>query len=135
MTQAPRDIFLSARLRAVVLAGDLAVLAAFPFLGTMNHEDPVSLESFTRTVVPFAVAWLLVGAASTSFALPTIRSRTLILQRVLVALVGSGVVAIAIRVTVFNRLFSLPFAIVAIIATTVLIAAWRLALATALTRR
>jgi hypothetical protein len=122
-------------LRVTALAGDIAVLAAFPFIGAMNHEDPVSFESFTRTVVPFTIAWLVVGVASTSFVAATIRSRMLILQRVLLALVGSGVVAIAIRVTLFDRAFSLPFAIVAIGATTLLIMVWRLALATALSRR
>ena len=89
-------------LRVTALAGDIAVLAAFPFIGAMNHEDPVSFESFMRTAVPFAIAWLVVGVASTSFVAATIRSRMLILQRVLLALVGSGVVAIAIRVTLFD---------------------------------
>lgn len=125
----------SISLRAIALAGDIALLAAFPFIGAMNHEDPVSFESFTRTVVPFAIAWLLVGLASTSFAAVTIHSRTLTLQRVLIALVGSGAVAITIRVVLFDRPFSLPFAIVAISATTLLIVVWRLALATALSRR
>jgi hypothetical protein len=123
------------RLRATALAGDIAVLAAFPFIGAMNHEDPVSIESFTRTVVPFAIAWLVVGVTSTSFATATIHSRTLTLLRVLLALVGSGVIAIAIRVVLFDRPFSLPFAIVAIGATTLLIVVWRLVLATALSRR
>ncbi len=123
------------RLLFVAVAGDIAVLVAFPFIGAMNHEDPVSFESFTRTVVPFAMAWLLVGLASTSFAAATIRSRTLTLQRVLLALIGSGVVAIAIRVVLFDRPFSLPFAIVAVGATTLLIVVWRLVLATALSRR
>jgi hypothetical protein len=54
---------------------------------------------------------------------------------VLLALVGSGVIAIAIRVVLFDRPFSLPFAIVAIGATTLLIVVWRLVLATALSRR
>lgn len=125
----------SISLRATALAGDIAVLVSFPFLGAMNHEDPVSFESFTRTVVPFAIAWVVVGAASTSFAAATIRSRTLTLQRVLLALVGSGVIAIAIRVVLFDRPFSLPFAIVAISATTLLIIVWRLSLATLLSRR
>jgi hypothetical protein len=119
-------------LRLITLAGDIAVLAAFPFIGAMNHEDAVSFESFTRTVVPFVLAWLVVGMASTSFAAATIRSHALILQRVLLALAGSGVVAMAIRVTLFERAFSLPFAIVAISATVLLIMLWRLALATAL---
>ncbi|MDA0798317.1 MAG: DUF3054 domain-containing protein [Chloroflexi bacterium] len=123
------------RLQAGAWVGDLLLLAAFPFLGAMNHEDPVSIESFTRTVVPFAIAWLVIGVASTSFAAATIHSRTLTLQRVLLALVGSGVVAIAIRVVLFDRPFSLPFAIVAIGATTLLIIVWRISLATLLSKR
>jgi hypothetical protein len=125
----------SQSLRAIALAGDIALLAAFPFIGAMNHEDPVSIESFTRTVVPFAIAWLVIGVASTSFAAATLHSRMLVLQRVLPALIGSGVIAIAIRVFLFDRPFSLPFAIVAIGATTLLISVWRLSLATLLSRR
>jgi hypothetical protein len=123
------------RLRAAAIAGDLLLLAAFPFIGAMNHEDPVSFESFTRTVVPFVIAWALVGAGSTSFADATIRSRMLIGQRVLPALLATGVLAMAIRVTLFDRPFSLPFAIVAVSATTLLIIVWRLALATVLNKR
>lgn len=123
------------RVQAGVLAGDMLLLAAFPFIGAMNHEDPVTFESFTRTVVPFVVAWLVVGFAATAFAETTVRSRKLTLLRVLAALVGSGVLAIGIRTFVFGREFSMPFAIVAISATTPLIMLWRLALATGLARR
>jgi hypothetical protein len=113
----------------------MALLAAFPFMGAMNHEAAVSYESFTRTVMPFMFAWLVFGVASTSFTATTIRSPKVTLLRVLIALVGSGVAAIAIRVTLFDRAFSMPFAIVAVSATTLLVMVWRLALATALSRR
>lgn len=123
------------RLSALALAGDLVVVVAFPFIGAMNHEDPVSLESFTRTVVPFAIAWLVIGVASTSLADATIGSRKTTLLRVLPAWIGTGVVAMALRVVVFDRAFSLPFAIVAISATTLLVVVWRLLLAFILSRR
>ncbi len=122
-------------LRAIAVTGDMAVLAAFPFIGAMSHEDPVSVESFTRTVVPFAIAWLLVGTASTSFVVATISSRMLILHRVLAAIVSSGVIAIVLRGVLFDRSFSVAFAIVAVVTTTLLIFIWRLALATVLNRR
>ena len=125
----------NATLRFITLAGDMALLAAFPFMGAMNHEAAVSYESFTRTVMPFMFAWLVFGVASTSFTATTIRSPKMTLLRVLIALVGSCVVAIAIRVTLFDRAFSMPFAIVAVSATTLLVMVWRLALATALSRR
>ena len=125
----------NATLRFITLAGDMALLAAFPFMGAMNHEAAVSFESFTRTVMPFIFAWLVFGVASTSFTATTIRSPKMTLLRVLIALVGSGVAAIAIRVTLFDRAFSMPFAIVAVSATTLLVMVWRLALATALSRR
>jgi hypothetical protein len=123
------------RLSGFALAGDLLLVAAFPFIGAMNHEDPVSSESFVRTVVPFVVAWLGVGMGTGSFAATTIRSRTLVYQRVLPAWVGAGLLAMALRVVVFDRPFSLPFAIVAISATTLLVVGWRLALAWDLSRR
>ena len=136
MTQRPRNkVLTNVYVQAGALAGDIALLAAFPFIGAMNHEDPVTSDSFTRTVVPFVVAWLVLGFAATGFAEATVRSRKLTLVRVLAALVGSGVAAIGIRTVVFDREFSMPFAIVAISATTLLIILWRLALATGLNRR
>ena len=125
----------SITIRSVTLAGDFTLLALFPFLGAISHENSVSQENFIRTVVPFAVSWLLVGAVSMSFTTATIYSRSLILQRVMAALIGSGVIAIAIRISLFDRAFSLPFAVVAILTTTLLIVGWRLIVAIVINRR
>lgn len=122
-------------IRSVTLAGDFTLLALFPFLGAISHEHSVSQENFIRTVVPFAVSWLLVGAVSMSFTTATICSRRLIRQRVLAALIGSGVIAIAIRMSLFDRAFSLPFATIAIMTTTLLIIGWRLIVATVINKR
>lgn len=101
----------------------------------MNHEDAVSFESFTRTVVPFAFAWVVVGAVSGGLAIETLRSLHRTYVRVPPAWVSAGVVAIVLRVSVFDRDFSPAFSIVAIIVMGGLIVGWRLVLAAMLRTR
>ena len=120
---------------ALALVGDLAIIASFPFLGAMNHENSVSFESFTRTVVPFALAWLVVGAGSRSLAMATLRSVRRTSLRVPPAWVAAGVLAIGMRISVFDRDFSLAFSIVAIAAVGAMIVVWRLVLAAVLRSR
>jgi len=121
--------------RTLALLGDLAIIIAFPFIGAMNHENAVSLESFTRTVLPFAFAWVVVGAAGGGLALATLRSVRRTYLRVPPGWVAAGLVAIGLRVTVFDRDFSLAFSIVAISLTGALIIGWRLLLAAVLRAR
>lgn len=121
--------------RTLALTGDLAIFVAFPFLGAADHENAVTFESFVRTVVPFAVAWLGVGIATPAFRVATIRSVTRTYRWVPPAWLAAGVLAIALRVVVFDRAFSLSFAIVAIAVMGLLVVLWRLALAAALRAR
>ena len=101
----------------------------------MNHEDAVSFESFTRTVVPFAFAWVVVGVVSGGLAIETLRSLHRTYVRVPPAWVAAGVVAIAMRISVFDRDFSPAFSIVAIAVMGGLIVGWRLVLAAVLRTR
>ena len=121
--------------RTLALIGDLAIIIAFPFIGAMNHENAVTFESFTRTVLPFAFAWVVVGMASGGMAIATLRSVRRTYMRVPPAWLVAGVLAIVLRVTVFDRDFSLPFSIVAISVTGALIIGWRLLLAAVLRPR
>ena len=122
-------------LRILALVGDLVLIIVFPFLGAMNHEDAVSFESFTRTVVPFAFAWVVVGGVSGGLAIETLRSLHRTSVRVPSAWVAAGVVAIVMRISVFDRDFSPAFSIVAIAVMGCLIVGWRLVLAAALRTR
>lgn len=121
--------------RTLALVGDLVLIIVFPFLGAMNHEDAVSFESFTRTVVPFAFAWAVVGVVSGGLAIETLRSLHRTYVRVPPAWVAAGVVAIAMRISVFDRDFSPAFSIVAIAVMGGLIVGWRLVLAAVLRTR
>ena len=120
---------MGSRIRSIALAGDLFLLALFPFLGSASHENGVTIASFIRVFLPFAVTWLIVGTLTSSMAVRTIRSFRRTYQRVPVSLVASGVIAIVIRDLVFDRAFVLSFNLVAIAVTTLLISAWRLVLA------
>ena len=121
--------------RILALVGDLVLIVVFPFLGAMNHEEAVSFESFTRTVVPFAFAWVVVGMVSGGLAIETLRSLHRTYVRVPPAWVAAGVVAIAMRISVFDRDFSPAFPIVAIAVMGGLIVGWRLVLAAVLRTR
>jgi len=117
------------RLSLIALAGDAVIFAAFPLLGESNHAWEFDSERFARTFVPFAAAWLVLGSVGTAYAGSTLRRarRTLIIVPSAWGL--SGALAMAIRVTIFDRAFSLSFAIVAISLMGVVLLAWRLVLA------
>jgi len=119
------------RLSFVALAGDVAIIAAFPLLGESNHAWELDSERFARTFVPFAAAWLVLGSIATAYVGSTLRRARRTLIVVPPAWVLSGALAMAIRVTIFDRAFSLSFAIVAISLMGVVLLAWRLALARA----
>ena len=121
--------------QTLALVGDLVLIIAFPFLGAMNHENPGSFESFMRTVVPFALAWVIVGGVSGGLSIETLRSLHRTYVRVPPAWVVAGVVAIAMRISVFDRDFSPAFSIVAIAVMGGLIVGWRLVLAAVLRTR
>ncbi len=121
--------------RTLAITGDLLILIAFPFLGAANHENAVTIDSFVRTVLPFAIAWLGVGMLTPALRVDTIRSIKRTYRWVPPAWLAAGVIAIALRVFVFDRPFSLAFSIVAIAVVGLLIIAWRLALAAMLRTR
>lgn len=121
--------------QTLALVGDLVLIIVFPFLGAMNHENPVSFESFMRTVVPFALAWVIVGGVSGGLSIETLRSLHRTYVRVPPTWVVAGVVAIAMRISVFDRDFSPAFSIVAIAVMGGLIVGWRLVLAAVLRTR
>ena len=123
------------RPRTLALAGDLIIIVAFPFLGAVNHENSVTVESFVRTVVPFAIAWLGVGIVTPALRVSTIRSIKRTYRWVPPSWLAAGVIAIALRVVVFDRAFSLSFSIVAITVFGLLLVGWRLVLAAALRSR
>jgi len=118
--------------RMLALTGDFLILAAFPFLGAANHENGVSFESFGRTFVPFASAWLGVGISMSALSVSTIRSVKRTYLWVPSAGLVAGVIAIVLRIVVFDRPFSLSFSIVAIAVISLLVVLWRLALAAVL---
>jgi hypothetical protein len=99
-------------LAVIAIAGDMLILVAFPFLGSLEHDVTVNAPMFTRTFVPFAIAWLALVAASKAYGPAGIRSLRRTLLTIPPAWLIAGVAAIAIRVWVFDRPFVLSFAIV-----------------------
>ena len=51
----------------LLVAGDIAALVAFGLIGLASHEEAVSTEIVARSVVPFVVAWLVIGGIAGMF--------------------------------------------------------------------
>lgn len=117
------------KLRNVVIFGDIFLIFLFPFLGGASHASSVTVEGFTRNFVPFALTWLIVGAIGGAFKLGTIRSFRLAYTRLPALLAASGLIAVILRIVVFDRPFSFTFTIIAIAVTTLLITIWRIVIA------
>jgi hypothetical protein len=113
----------------VALVGDLAVFALFPLLGMAGHDWTLTSERFARTFLPFAFAWPAVALLARAYATPALRSARLALLIVLPAWLIAGVAGIGIRVVLFDRSFSLAFALVAIGLTGAMLVIWRVTLA------
>lgn len=109
--------------------GDALILLLFPILGSTEHGTGLTLTVFWRTVVPFALAWALVGVPVGAFAPSTLRSVRRTAQRVPPAWLAAGVLGLVARSLFFERPFILSFALVAVGVLMAMLTLWRLALA------
>lgn len=110
----------------ILLAGDLVALTIFSLLGRGSHGMTLGLPEIVRTGLPFAAAWLVVGAVTGGF-----RSRTeppapgtaalQVLQRYIVA----GPLALIGRSLWLGRPIVPSFAAVALSTSLLLLVAWR----------
>lgn len=122
------------RLSLTAAAGDVAILAAFPFLGAASHEDGVTAASFVRIVVPFVVGWAIVGLPASAYTQATVGSLGRTLRIVPASWLAAGSIAMAIRIWGFDRPFVLAFSLVAVGVMGGLLIGWRLLLAVASAR-
>jgi hypothetical protein len=109
----------------VLASGDLLVFLLFPLLGSASHEHGLTIGTFLRTTIPFAIAWSAVapwlGAYDPRAGL-SVRGAVL---RSLRAWAIAGPVALAVRIVLLDRPFDLAFVLVALGVTAALLATWR----------
>jgi hypothetical protein len=105
--------------RRVLIAGDLAAMLLFAFIGIASHERDISLTIFARSFLPFAVTWLTLGSALGAFRLERFSIRLLGVYLV------CGVTALVARSLVFDRTLFNAFFVIALVGNGALLFAWR----------
>ena len=105
--------------RRILIAGDLAAMLLFALFGIASHERDISLAIFARSFLPFAVAWLTLGAALGAFR----RERPS--WRLLAAYLVCGVTALVARSLVFDRTLFNAFFVIALVGNGLMLFVWR----------
>lgn len=105
--------------RRVLIAGDLVAMLLFALVGIASHEKDISLTIFARSFLPFAAAWLSLGALLGAFG--TERPSLRLLAVYLVC----GVSALAARAVIFDRELLNAFFVIALVGNGLLLFAWR----------
>lgn len=103
----------------VLIAGDVAAMLLFAFIGIASHEKNISLTIFARSFLPFAVVWVTLGFALGAFRIerPSLRLLGVYLL--------CGMVALAARSAVFDRALFNAFFVIALVGNGLLLFAWR----------
>ncbi|MGH2728374.1 MAG: DUF3054 domain-containing protein [Actinomycetota bacterium] len=102
-------------------AGDAIAIILFAVIGLANHDEGITLAGIARNALPILGAWLVVAVFAGTYARPGLR--TLLLTWVVAVPFG-----VVIRAIVLDRPADgsqVTFGIVAMIATLVLLLAWR----------
>ncbi len=105
--------------KRVLIAGDLAAMLLFGFVGIASHGKDISLAIFARSFLPFAATWLTLGAALGAF-----RTERPSLRLLAVYLV-CGVTALIARSVIFDRTLLNAFFVIALLGNGLLLFAWR----------
>lgn len=109
-----------------LVLGDVAALVAFGLLGVASHEKSIGIDIIARSIVPFVVAWLLVGAGFRMFGSEAQKGRV-DPGWFLLAWLLAGVSAMIARSIVFDRTLITAFFVIGLAGYGLLLAAWRLA--------
>ncbi|ANY08297.1 hypothetical protein AFB00_20735 [Pseudonocardia sp. HH130630-07] len=102
----------------MALVIDVVAVVVFAAVGRINHAEAASVTGLLGTALPFLVG---IGAA---WVTPWVRAAPVSLRAGLVVLVGTAGIGFLLRWGFLGRL-PLSFAIVAVIALTVLLLGWR----------
>ena len=105
--------------KRVLIAGDLAAMLLFAFVGIASHEKDISFTIFARSFLPFAVVWVTLGAALGAF-----RTERPSLRLLAVYLV-CAVTALVVRAVIFDRELLNAFFVIALVGNGLLLFAWR----------
>jgi hypothetical protein len=114
------------RERAILLlsTGDVGAFVAFGVIGLVSHEKSFDVAPVVRSIVPFAVAWLVIAPLFGAFSEEAVRGRKPLGEIALVWL-PAGVVALAARALIFDRELFSAFFVIALIGHGLFLLSWR----------
>jgi hypothetical protein len=104
--------------------GDTAAFVAFGIIGLISHEKSFDVSPVVRSIVPFAIAWILIAPFLGAFSEEAIRGRKPLGEIALVWL-PTGVVALAVRALIFDRELFSAFFVIALIGHGLFLLSWR----------
>lgn len=110
----------------LLVLGDIAALVAFGLLGVASHEKSVGVDIIARSVVPFVIAWLLVGAGFWMFGNEAQKGRV-DPGWFLTAWLIAGVSAMIARSIIFDRELISAFFVIGLAGYGLFLAGWRVA--------
>jgi hypothetical protein len=110
----------------VLLAGDVTALALFGLVGLASHEESASPGLIARSILPFVLAWLAVGAAAGAFG-PSAREGRIDAGRLALAWLVAGTLAMVARSIVFDRELITAFFAIGVAGFGLFLGGWRLA--------
>ncbi len=109
---------------AALAVGDVAVFAAFAFLGRSAHNEGVNIGEIATIAAPFALGWLAVSPWTGMFRAEVATQPKTALGRTAATWALAGPVGLGLR-ALFGRDVPLSFAITTLIINCVLLLIWR----------
>lgn len=105
--------------KRLLVAGDLAAMLLFALIGIASHERDISVTILARSFLPFAVAWLTIGAAlgACRHERPS--------WRLLAVYLACGVTALVVRAAIFDRTLFNAFFVIALFGNGLMLLGWR----------
>lgn len=109
--------------------GDVAAFAAFGVIGLVSHEKSFEVAVVARSIVPFAVAWLVIAPWFGVFSEEQVdrsgQGPDPRLWRIVVIWVLVGIVALCARALVFDRELFNAFFLIALVGHGLFLVSWR----------
>jgi hypothetical protein len=115
---------------AALAGGDVVAILVFALIGLKNHKEGITAAGLARNTLPILGVWFAIAPRVGTYERPGVR--TLVTTWAIAVPAGIVIRALILHHTVLSKQIS--FGIVALVATLVLLLAWR-GLAAALSRR
>lgn len=111
---------------AILLIGDLLIVLLFSAIGRASHHMTPDPLSVLNTALPFAVAWLAVGALVGVFKPASVEGVGRTFKITLLTVVIAAPLGVLLRSLLLGRMMILSFWVVTLVSLLVLMLTWRL---------